>query len=56
MEMEKDDFLPRSFIVLRGLWREVKKKAKGVAAPPTENSAHAHLSKKEVNANDKKES
>lgn len=56
MEMEKDDFLPRSFIVLRGLWREVKKKAKRPARRPADSSAHAHLSKKEVNANDKKES
>jgi len=54
--MEKDELLPRGYIALRELWRESKKKAKGVAAPPTESSAHTHLSKKEVNANDKKES
>ena len=38
---EKTELLPRSFVILRELWREVKKKTEGVAPPSAKNSAHA---------------
>jgi len=43
----KEEMLPRSFLILKELWREVKKKTEGVAPPSAKNSAHAPvLSKK----------
>lgn len=51
--VEKEE-IPRSIEIILTLWEKAKKKVKGVAAPPTNNSAHAPvLPKKEVNADDK---
>ena len=36
---EKKELLPRSFVILRELWREVKKKARLAATSPADNSA-----------------
>ena len=38
---EKTELLPRSFVILRELWIEVKKKTEGGATPSAKNSAHA---------------
>jgi hypothetical protein len=55
MEGEKAELLPRSFILLREIWEEAKKKARAAPPAPAQSGARTHvLAKKRNKHHDKK--